>query len=154
MKYKFQLPNFPNSIFEIEKSIWTGKSKLHKDNVLVERSKEKGKPFLIPTDSGQVVKAYPRSASDFTPTLEIDGVKHHVASKLEWFQYVLGGLPMLLVIVGGALGALIGMLGVYISYDIFRQNSSTLSYLKVVGVIVASYFVYFVVAILITMLIQ
>ena len=92
MKYKFQLSDFPNSSFEIETSIWTGKSKLFKDNVQVEQSKEKGKPFIIPNGTEEPIKAFPKpSLPDVVPTLEINGIKNQIVPKLKWFQYVLGG---------------------------------------------------------------
>ncbi|WP_375561780.1 hypothetical protein ACE193_04295 [Bernardetia sp. OM2101] len=156
MKHQFQLPDFPNTLFEIETSIWTGKPNLKKNGIQVERSNEKGKPFLISTDTGKTVKAYHKTSfPDFAPTLEIDGIKHQVTPQLKWFQYILGGLPILLVFVGGAIGGLVGMFATAINFNIFRQdNSSTSKYLKVIGIIIASYTIYFVCAILITMLIQ
>ncbi len=148
MKYNFQLPDFPNSNFEIEISIWTGKSKLLKDNVQVEQSKEKGKPFLILTDTGELIKAYPKqSLPDFVPTLEINGTKNQIVEKLKWFQYALGGLPILLLFAGGAIGAGIGAVGAMTSFNIFRQEGTmTSKYLKVIGIVVTTFLLYFVFA--------
>ncbi|MEO6303023.1 MAG: hypothetical protein ABIP51_07605 [Bacteroidia bacterium] len=148
MKQHFQLPDFPNSNFEIETSIWTGKSKLLKDNVLIEQSSERGKPFLIPNKNGELIKAFPKpSLPDFAPTLEINGTKHQIVEKLKWFQYVLGGLPIILLFVGGAIGGAIGALGVMLSYNAFRQEGTeTSKYLKVIGFVLGSFVLYFVIA--------
>lgn len=152
MKYKFQLPDFPNSNFEIKTSIWTGKSILFKDNVQVGQSNETGKPFLIPNETGSLVMAFPKKAfPDFVPTLEINGIKYHIVEKLKWYQVALGGFPILLLFIGGALGGAIGALGTIINFTIFRQvGSDALKYLKVLGVIIASFTLYFILAITIT----
>jgi len=62
MKYQFTLPEFPNSNFEMQTSFWTGKSKLFNDEIPVQQSTEKGKPFLIPNSEGQFINAYPKAA--------------------------------------------------------------------------------------------
>jgi hypothetical protein len=144
MKHTFTLPNFPGSNFEIETSFWTGKSKLTKDNVLIEQSNESGKPYLIPDQTGNIIKAFPKkSLPDFGTTLEINGVKNHIFKKLEWYQYTLGALPILMLFFGGAIGGGIGGAATMINLNIFREEGSDLSkYLKVIGVIVAAFLVY------------
>ena len=156
MRHKFQLTDFPDSNFEIETSIWTGKSKLLKDDVHVEQSKEKGKPFLIPKGNGELIKAFAKSSfPDFVPTLEINGIKNQVVEKLKWFQYVLGGLPILLVFVGGAIGGVIGAVGAITNFNIFRQEGSEASkYLKVIGIVFAAFVLYFILATFIFELIE
>ncbi|WP_111310071.1 hypothetical protein [Confluentibacter sediminis] len=152
MKHTFQLQDFPNSYFEIETSIFTGKSKLLKNNIQVEQSTEKGRPFLIPNETGELIKAFPKqSFPDTVPALEINGVKNQIVAKLQWFQYVLGGLPILLLFVGGAIGGAIGAVAAVTNFNIFRQEGSeTLKYLKVAGVILATYTLYFVLATIIS----
>lgn len=148
MKYNFKLPDFPNSDFEIETSIWTGKSKLSMDNLQLEQSKEKGNPFLIPSTNGEFVKAFPKqSLPDFVPTLEINGIKNQIVEKLKWVQYAIGGLPILLLFIGGAIGGVIGALGAMTNFNIFRQEGSEMSkYLKVIGIVIVSYILYSLIA--------
>ncbi len=156
MKQTFELPDFPNSSFEIETSLWTGKTTLHKDNVKIDRSKEKGKPFLISKTNGDIVKAYPKSSfPEFIPTLEINGNKYQIVEKLQWFQYILGGLPILLLFVGGAIGGAIGAVGSMVNFSIFRQDGpETLKYLKVIGVVIVSFSLYFILSALISELVM
>ena len=151
MKHEFQLSAFPNSNFEIEKSVLTGKLKLQKDNIQVEQSKEKGKPFLVPDETGEVIKVFPKiSLPDFVPALEIDGKIIHIFEKLKWFQYLLGGIPILLLFWGGALGGAIGALGAITSFQMFRkEGTETTKYLKVIGIVLASFILY---AILVSLL--
>lgn len=44
MKHSFTLPQFTGTALEIEISRWTGKSRLWKDGIELERSCERGKP--------------------------------------------------------------------------------------------------------------
>lgn len=145
MKYNFQLLDFPNSNFEIETSIWTGKSKLQMDNIQEEQSKEKGKPFLIPLAIGDFVKAFPKTSfPDLVPKLEINGIENQIVEKLKWFQYLIGGLPILLLFLGGALGGGIGALGAIINFNIFRKDGTEFSkYTKIIGIVFGSYILYF-----------
>lgn len=145
-KYHFKLPDFPNSNFALEVSIWTGRSKLFMNNQQLERSKEKGKPFLIPKGNNEFLKAFPKqSFPDLIPTLEVNGVKNNIAEKLKWFQYLLGGIPILLLFFGGVLGAVIGVIATMTNYNIFRQEGILINkYLKVIGIIVSSLIIYLV----------
>lgn len=144
MKYNFLLHDFPGIQFEMEMSVWTGKSKLFKDGVQLEQSKEKGKPFLIITKEGMLVKAFPKQAlPDMVPSLQINGTIYPIAEKLTWYEYTIGGLPLLLILFGGLLGALIGGGSTMVCYNIFRQNGSGVSkYLKVSGVILVACLAY------------
>ena len=145
MKYKFKLPDFPYSDFEIETSMWTGKSKLYMDNKPVEQSDSHGNPFIIPKDDGSYVKAFAkRSLPDFNFKVEIRGKEIIISEKLNWFQYVLGGLPLLLIFAGGLIGGGIGGAGTYINYNIFSQEGNAIGkYIKVIGVVIGTYFFYF-----------
>lgn len=110
MNYKFQLQGFPASNFEMETSLWTGNSKLLMDKTPIDQSKEKGKPFLIPSPDGSITKAFPKqSLPEFVPILEIDGVKNQIVEPLKWYQTFIGGLPVTLLFIGGAVGGVIGV---------------------------------------------
>lgn len=146
MKYNFKLSDFPNSNFEMDTNIWTGKTKLFKDGMALEQSKEKGKPFLIATTSGTILKAFPKPTfPDLIPCLEIAGIKHSVVEALKWHQYLVGGLPMILLFAGGALGGAIGAFASIFNFNTFRQqNANSIKYLKVAGISILAFVVYFV----------
>jgi hypothetical protein len=149
MKYDFKLANFPNSNFDIKVSMLTGKYILRKDGIEIERSKEERKPFLIPNINGGVLKAYPiQKFPDLVPNiLEIDGIKYNIISRLKLYQYIIGGIPFVLIIVGGLIGGVIGYLGTMISYDLFRQKGSeTVNVIKVVGIVIVTAMLWFVIA--------
>lgn len=148
MKYNFKLLEFPNTTFEIESSIWTGKSTLMKDGIIVAQSSEKGNPFLIPNGKDTFLKAFPKSSfPDSVPVLEINGKKHHILEKLKWWQYLIAGLPILLLFMGGAIGGALGGVTTVINLSIMRQSGSeVLKYLKVIGIVLAAYLGYALIA--------
>ncbi|MEJ5144443.1 hypothetical protein [Sphingobacterium sp. MYb388] len=150
MNSQFTLPNFPDSTFEIEVLFWTGKQILYKDEVLVERSVEIGKPFLIPDSNGKIVKAYPKSAfPDIIPVLEINDVKYSIVERLPWYQMAFALLPFLLAFIGGgALGAVlagvIGAVASLLNIVILRNDQfGKIKYLYVINVTLIAYASYF-----------
>ena len=148
MKHSFTLPYFPHSNFEIETSLWTGKSKIWKDGELFERSSDQGKPFLIPSESGEVFKIYPKSSfPDLIPDLEVNGIKHAIVERLAWYQYAVALLPMILIFIGGGLGGGIGAVSSIYNLQTFRTaDSNVIKYVKVIAVSVLAYIVYLVAA--------
>jgi hypothetical protein len=151
MKNKFNLPNFPNHSFEMETNIFTGKSKLKQNSIVVEQLVEKGKPFLLKTDEGQELKAFPKNTfPDLATNLEINNQKYRVAKQLQWYEYLVGSLPILLLFVGGAIGGGLGAIATIINYNFFREEDSSQvsKYVKVLGVIILCYLVYFAIAVL------
>lgn len=142
----FNLPDFPNHLFDMETNIFTGKSKLTQNGILVNQLTEKGRPFLLKTNEGVIVKAFPKNTlPDFALSLGINGTKHRISKKLKWYEYVLGGFPILLLFIGGAIGGGLGAMSTIMNYSIFRdeETSTTSKYLKVVGIVILSYLVYF-----------
>src|SRR5690606_24134343 len=137
-----------SSTFEIEISIWTGKSKIWKDGELFERSSDKGKPFIIISESGELYRIYPKSSfPDLVPSLEINGIKHNIVEKLPWYQYALALLPMILIFIGGGLGGAIGAVSTIYNLQIFRTtDSDIIKYLKVIAVSILAYIAYLVAA--------
>ena len=147
LKYKFTIDNFPNTTFELESSVWNGRSYLYMDGKLLKQSTEKGLPFLIPAKTGNI-KGYPKSSfPDFAPSIVIDGQKHLVASKLEWYQFTLAALPVLLVFFGGAMGGALGIAATIFNFQAFRSESNkNTQYARVIVTNIAAYVIFLVVA--------
>jgi len=142
--FEFTLPDFPTDRFEFENNIFTGKATLKQNGVIVERSTEKGKPFLIKRTNGEVVKAFTKgNFPDISvPILNIEGKKHAMAAPLKWYEYLFGGLPILIILGGGILCGMIGGAATVINYTFFRKESSTAQkYLSVLGVNLASFII-------------
>lgn len=144
---KITLYGYPNDTFEIEHSAMTGKVKITKNGVELKQSTEKGKPFLLIQENGVVEHLYVKgSFPDFAPFLELNGEKIEIVEKLKWYQYAIGGLPMLLIFVGGLIGGGIG--GSFRQPIIFRyfvgDNTEVMKYVKVIGITILGFVVYLV----------
>ena len=136
-KFEFTLPDFPNDKFEFENNIFSGKATLKQNGILVEQSKEKGKPFLLKTNNNEIVRAFPKvNFPDIsTYLLSIKDHKYPMAEKLKWYEYIFGGLPILIIFGGGIIGGMIGGAATVINYTFFRGEDTTVNkYLKVLGV--------------------
>jgi hypothetical protein len=147
LKYKFTIDDFPNTTFELGSSVWNGRSYLYMDGKLLKQSTEKGLPFLIPTKNG-ITKGYPKSSfPDFAPSIVINDQKHLVASKLEWYQFTLATLPVLLVFLGGAMGGVLGIAATIFNFQAFRSESNrNTQYAKVIVTNIAAYLIFLVIA--------
>jgi len=81
-----------------------------------------GKYTLVRNDGKQVQARLQSNLVDPVPQLVIDGHQFLAVKALAWYQLVWAGWPILLVFVGGALGALCGVLAAYSNSRIFRSN--------------------------------
>jgi len=147
--FKFTLPDFPNDNFEFENNIFSGKATLRQNGNPVEQTKEKGKPFLIKRTNGEIAKAFPKTnyPDISSQVLNIEGKKYPMANKLKWYEYLIGGLPILLVFGGGVIGGAIGGASTVVNYTFFRENGSTSTkYLKVIGLNIACLIIFMVLA--------
>lgn len=145
MEYAFKLSDYPNDNFKINSSFWKGITSFTMNGKPLKTIKEKGKPFEIPKPNGDgFTKAYIKpSLPDFAPTLFIDGKKHLTAEKLKWYEYVIGGLPILLVFSGGFIGAIIGAPISLTNFQIIRtEEKPVLKYAKVIGLTAIAYAVF------------
>jgi hypothetical protein len=138
MNFQFNLPDFPESSFEMETFDWSSKLILLMNGKPVEQSKEKGKPFLIPTKDGEIVQAFPKpNFLGYSPTLLIDGIKNKTSKKMPWYDTFLSIFPVILIVYGGLIGGLFGGIGIYLAVNILKnENKPTIKYLKVLGVII------------------
>lgn len=90
--------------------------------------KRKRWKYLIRNSQGQEVTVQIKSNHiDPIPKLVIDGEKVQLARDLTWYEYLWMGVPIVLVVSGGALGAMIGIGATYSSSRIFRSERGVLS---------------------------
>lgn len=82
---------------------------------------------------------------DPLPVLEIDGEALHLGRPLAWYEYVWMGIPVVLVVAGGALGGAIGFAAAYSSARVFRSDRSPIAKYFVSGLISVSAGVVFII---------
>jgi hypothetical protein len=104
--------------------------------------------FHLPAAGGGTVPARLRTGLfDPYPSLEVAGVKHRTGPSTPVALQVLAVVPLLLIAVGAALGAVFGVLGVSANFAVLRTSASTVvKVLLMLGVLVATTLVWLVVA--------
>lgn len=118
----------------------------------------KGGQFVLRRNDGTEIIAQVRSTMlgfDPAPQLLVDNKKIHVAEPIKWYQWLWSAIPILLLFVGGGLGALCGATALGINARIFRtQRNDFAKYLMTAIVTVASGVVFFLLAIVANIIID
>lgn len=122
----------------------------------IEQKKMKGlkRRYLLEDDNGSQAIVEVKSVIDPIPTIVIDGENISLAPPMTWYEYVLSYLPLLLLI-GGMIGAVVGVVGATINASIIRGHGSTLArYGYALLVTLICYLVYIVMATLFILLLK
>lgn len=152
MRFPVSLPGFEDGRLEVESGLWSG-PRLLLDGQEAPRGAKRGE-YLLRTSFGYEQAAVLQQGTflDSAPSIVFGGETYRLAPPLRWYQWAWGGLPLLLMIVGGALGGMFGGLAAAINFRIFR--SSRPPALQFVGaglVSLAAVLLYFVTAIPLTL---
>jgi hypothetical protein len=115
---------------------------------------KRGEMLLRRNDGRQVVATWKQQVLGLDISqLVVDGQVTRFVEPLNGYQLMWGGLPVLLVSVGGALGALVGVIGFSVNTKIFRTEMNTgLKYLVSGLISVLAVTVYFIVAVILSLL--
>lgn len=98
--------------------------------------------FLLHDDNGrEVVARFKNNFPDTVPQLIIGDQTVRLAEPLAWYQWIWAGAPLILILLGGAIGGAIGALGLTLNTQIMRSDQNPflryfLSGLVTVGVFV------------------
>lgn len=109
------------------------KQHLYQDGRLVSRRRGK---YYVTNTSGESEEMKIVYGLDFVHTVWFRGKKYPLEEKLSRQEYILGGLPVLLVFLGGLVGAAVGFMGAIWVYDYFRKEKRLLR--QIVAAIVIS----------------
>lgn len=123
MQYPFTVPGFENRQLCVETGgFWSG-AKLLIDGEPAPKGPKRGQFSLRRLDGTEVI-AQLRITNylDPIPQVIIEGHSFSAVEPLKWYQWVWGGLPFALVIIGGALGGLFGGIALVINGRMFRSN--------------------------------
>jgi hypothetical protein len=151
MEWHFAMPGTAvGNTCRLEKSFWLGRTRLFYRGREVARSTEKGKPFLVQLPEGGVARVAVRlNGLDYLPKVEIDGRPLELDRPLSTLEYVLGGLPLILVFAGGAIGGFAGAVGTVFNYRLMRTDADlAVKSAGVVGITLASLMAYLVLVVM------
>lgn len=93
------------------------KQKLYQNGRLIERKRGK---YPVTTDTGDTEEMKIVYGLDFVHVVTFRDQKVPLQERLSTIEYVLGAIPVLLVFVGGMIGAFVGIMGTLWIYDYFR----------------------------------
>lgn len=155
MGYTATIEGFEGQQIEVNVGFWSG-PKLLVNGQPAPKGQKRGEMVLQRNDGRQVVASWKPQALGFdVPQLVVDGKAVNLVEPLKWYQWVWGGWPVLLLFFGGALGAIAGVLGFSINAKIFRtEMSEVLKYVVTGAVSVLAVVAYFVVALVVSILIN
>jgi hypothetical protein len=150
MRYPVQLEDFQGQNVEVEVSFWSG-SKLLVNGEPAPKGEKRGEFVLQRNDGKQAVATWKPQALGFDgPQLVIDGDPVQYVEPLKWYQWVWGGIPVLLIFVGGFLGAIFGLLAFMLNAKVFRADmSGVMKYVITAGISFLAVVGYLVIAIII-----
>ena len=153
MGYKVKVEGFESQDIEVRINFWTG-AKLFINGQRAKKGLKRGQ-MLLKNDAEQDVIAqfqYKNLWAD-VPHLKVGQKSIELAKPLTWKEWIFVGAPIILLFLGGALGAIMAMFGLYLNGKFFRSELNvTLKYLLSVLVTLLLVLAYFILsAIIITL---
>lgn len=155
MGYTTNIEGFEGQNIEVNTSFWTG-TKLLVNGDPAQKGNKRGEMILQRNDGKQVIATWkPQFLGLDVPQLTVDGKPVILVEPLKWYQWVWSGWPIILLFIGGALGAIAGMVSFSINTKIFRtEMNDALKYIASGIVSVLAVIAYFVAAVIVSLLIN
>jgi len=109
--------------------------------------------YTLRRNDGTEVKARLQSILiDPVPQLLVDGQRYQAVRPLEWYELFWAGWPIALMFVGGAIGAVCGVLAAYANSRIFRSDLQPVTkYLATATVSIAFVFLFVIILVFLSM---
>jgi hypothetical protein len=150
MKYSVQLEGFDGHEIAVYIPNVFSSPRLIFDGSQIRKEKQTRCMLLQRNDGTQAQVKWKQKALGLdVPSLDVDGREIQVAPPLPWYIWIWSALPIILLFLGGALGGLIGAVGVVANISIFRSPlSMPLRLLATVGVTGLCFLVFFLFAVM------
>lgn len=155
MQYQVKIDGFESQTIQVQAPGFFSGPKLLVNGQPAPKGPKRNQMALRRDDGADVVAAWkPRMLGLDVPQIVVDGKPIAVVEALKWYEWLWAALPVLLVFAGGAVGAMVGMLGLYVNIKLFRSSlNGVLKYAAAGAVLAASGITYVVVATLLSTLI-
>jgi hypothetical protein len=123
MNYPITLEGFEGQTIDVQTAGFLTGPKLLINGQPASKGPKRGQMLLRRNDGRDVIAIWkPQFLGLDVPQLAVDGKTIQVAEPLPWYVWVWSALPIILIFIGGALGALAGLVGFSISTSIFRSS--------------------------------
>ena len=130
------------------------KQRLYQDGREIKRQGRFNPKYHITNTNGEQEEIKIVYGLDFVHVAVFRGRKIDLEERLSTREYIVGGLPVLLILLGGLIGALFGIIGATFNYNYMRKEKSFVKQLLVSLVVsVACYIAYFILAICLKLLV-
>jgi hypothetical protein len=127
MSYPISIPEFEGQKIEVvPSSMWSG-PKLLVNGVPASKGPKRGEMVLRTNDGRELIATWKPQMFD-VPQLKVGDQIYKAVEPLKWYQWVWSGLPIAMIFLGGAIGALIGFIAFTINTRIFRSNLNKLAH--------------------------
>ena len=145
MNYTANIEGFEGQNIEVKMGFWAG-PKLLVNGEPAPKGNKRGEMTLERNDGKDATAKWKQQALGLdVPQLIVDEDVITLVEPLKWFQLVWGGLPILLVFMGGLLGGLTGFIGFSANTKIFRTDmNDVVKYLATGAVSVLTVVAYFI----------
>lgn len=155
MKYPVTIDGFDGQMIEVQSAGMLSGPKLMVNGVEAPKGPKRGQYTLKRSDGTEAVASWKAGLGSLggMPQLSVDGQVVDVVEPIPWYAMVWSALPLVLIALGGALGAVMGLIAFTSNLRLFRGEQSTAVKFALSGAITAAAFVvYFVVAFLFAMM--
>lgn len=122
MQYPVRAKGFEGRELVVRLEHWLSDAELWIDGEPAPAGDKRG-TYRLQRNDGQIVTAsLKHQLLDTIPLVALDGQTLHVVAPLRWYQKLWAGLPLLLILVGGAIGGLLGFLAMSLNSRVFRTG--------------------------------
>lgn len=151
MQYPVIIEGFENQKIEVKAPGLLAGPKLLVNGQPAPKGPKRNQMALRRDDGVDVTAVWkPRLLGLDVPQIVVDGKPIAVVEALNWYEWLWAALPVLLVFAGGAVGAMMGVLGLYVNIKLFRSSlNGVLKYAATGAATLAAGIAYAVVATLI-----
>lgn len=154
MSYPVHLPGFEGQEIVVEAAGFFSGPRLLVNGQPAPKGKGRGEMLVRRNDGKDVTFSFRNNFLD-VPSLMVDGKPLDLVEPLKWYEWIWNGLPVILVFMGGAIGALVGVLALTVNLKVFRSSqNAAMKYVLTGAVGVGALIVYFIAATLFMMLIN
>lgn len=155
MKYPVTIDGFDGQMIEVQSAGMLSGPKLMVNGVEAPKGPKRGQFTLTRSDGSEAIASWKAGLGSLggIPQLSIDGQVIDVVEPVPWYAMVWSALPLVLIALGGAIGAVVGLIAFTSNMRLFRGEQSTAVKFALTAVITAVAFgAYFVVALLLAMM--
>lgn len=139
MRYPVFVDGFEGRDVAVELAGFFSSTKLVVDGTPATKGRKAGEYVLTRNDGHEVAASVQQVFFlDPVPQLIVEGKNYQLAEPLRWYQWVWSGIPVLLFLSGGALGALWGAFGLYLNSRLFRSKLNPIVKYGATGMITAA----------------